>query len=306
MTKDHIQLLTFSQGVVADYEKKNQIGSFLAPEVVVGGGIYHYKDYGLGNAFTAIDMRRVIGGPSKMLHLSVNDLQDINSEYSLATFIDDQERENNPANIAVLEQRKITDLVNTAMNNNLYLVLAQARTLVNNGSGGTPLPAIYGPPTGVWGATGTANDPVNEINAVCKYIADNYGIVPNRIYFDSGAWLKYQGNPNVRGRFQGVLVQAVTPENTKQLWNIPLDPKVNQGALYEGGTGFSDCIIFFGQDGPSQYDASFMKTFVNVAGRFTRIRSWRDEETSSDKYKASWFQKIKITGQATAVRLTIT
>ncbi len=36
MTKDHLQLLTFSQGVVADYERKNSIGSFLAPEVVVG------------------------------------------------------------------------------------------------------------------------------------------------------------------------------------------------------------------------------------------------------------------------------
>jgi hypothetical protein len=302
MTKDHLQLLTFSQGVVADYEKRNQIGSFLAPEVVVGGGIYHYKDYGLGNAFTAIDMRRVIGGPSKMLHLSVNDLQDINSEYSLATFIDDQERENNPANIAVLEQRKMTDLVNTAMNNNLYLVLAQARTLTNQSG-------VLSGVTGAWSA-GTAqastNDPVNEINVVCKYIADNYGIVPNRIYFDSGAWLKYQNNSNVRNRFSGVLVQAVTPENTVQLWNVPLQAKVNNGALYEGGAGFSDCIIFFGQDGPSQYDTSFMKTFVNVAGRFTRIRSWRDEDTSSDKYKASWFQKIKITGQATAVRLTIT
>src|ERR1700747_2436974 len=241
MYKDHIQLLTFSQGVVADYEKKNQIGSFLAPEVVVGGGVYHYKDYGLGNAFTPIDMRRAVGGPTKMLHLSVNDLQDINTEYGLATFIDDQERENNPANIAVLEQRKITDLVNTVMNNNLYLVLAVARTLVINGSGGTSLPAAY-PVTGVWGGTpGQANDPVNEINLVCKYIADNYGIVPNRIYFDSGAWIKYQNNPNVRGRFQGVQVQAVTPENTVQLWNTPLQPKINQGALYEGGT-FSDCI----------------------------------------------------------------
>src|SRR4029077_4010032 len=137
MYKDHVQLLTFSQGVVADYEKKNQIGPFLAPEVVVGGGVYHYKDYGLGNEFRSIDMRRAVGGSTKMLHLSVNDLQDINAEYGLATFIDDQERENNPANIAVLEQRKITDLVNTVMNNNLYLVLAAARTLVNNGSGGT-------------------------------------------------------------------------------------------------------------------------------------------------------------------------
>src|SRR5260221_13974224 len=109
MTKDHLQLLTFSQGVVADYERKNSIGSFLAPEVVVGGGIYNYKDYGLGNAFTAIDMRRAIGGPSKMLHLSVNDLQEIKVEYRLGTFINDKKLEYNPANISVLEKTKRTD-----------------------------------------------------------------------------------------------------------------------------------------------------------------------------------------------------
>jgi hypothetical protein len=301
MYTDHVQLLTFSQGVVADYEKKNQIASFIAPEVVVGGGIYFYKDYGLGNAYTRIDMRRALGGATKMLHLSVNDLSDINDELGLATFIDDKEREQNPSSIAVLEQRKITDLVNTVMNNNLYLVLDAARTIANHGSGGDG--AISGV-TGIWGAS-TTNDPVNEINLVCKFISDNYGIVPNRIYFDSGAWIKYQNNPQVRGRFQGVQVQAVTPENTVQLWNTPLQPKINQGALYEGGV-FSDCIIFFGQDGPSQFDPTFMKTFVNVAGRFTRIRSWRDEDTSSDKYKAQLYQKIKLTGQATAVRLTIT
>jgi hypothetical protein len=301
MYTDHVQLLTFSQGVVADWEKKNQIASFIAPEVVVGGGIYFYKDYGLGNAFTRIDMRRALGGATKMLHLSVNDLSDINDELGLATFIDDKEREQNPSSIAMLEQRKITDLVNTCMNNNLYLVLDGARTIANHGSGGDG--AITGV-TGIWQAVST-NDPVNEINLVCKYIADNYGILPNRIYFDSGAWVKYQNNPQVRGRFQGVQVQAVTPENTVQLWNVPLQPKINQGALYEGGV-FSDVIIFFGQDSPSQFDPTFMKTFVNVAGRFTRIRSWRDEDTSSDKYKAQFWQKIKLTGQATAVRLTIT
>jgi hypothetical protein len=302
MTKDHVQLLTFSQGVVADWERKNQIASFMAPEVVVGGGIYHYKDYGLGNAFTPIDMRRAVGGPTKMLHLSVNDLSDINREYSLGTFIDDQERENNPANIAVIEQRKITDLVNTAMNNNLYLVLTQARTLTafTVGGGANQLPAPF--TGGAWSAT--TNDPVNDINLVCKYIADTYGIMPNRIYFDSKAWLIYINNPLVRGRFQGVLIQSVTTENAATVWNIPLDAKVNQGALYEGGT-FSDVIVFFGQDGPSQYDSTFMKTFVNVAGRFTRIRSWRDEDTSSDRYTCSWFQNIKLTGQATAVRMTI-
>jgi hypothetical protein len=84
-----------------------------------------------------------------------------------------------------------------------------------------------------------------------------------------------------------------------------MDCKVNQGALYEGGSGKSDCIIFFGQDGPSQFDTSFMKTFVNVAGRFTRVRSWRDENTSSDRYKCTFYQNIKMTGQNTAIRITI-
>jgi len=300
MTKDHVQLVTYSQGVVADWERKNQIASFISPEVVTGGGIFHYKDFGMGNAFTAIEMRRALGGPTKMLSLSVTDKQGINVEYGLSTFIDDQEREQNPQSATLIEQRKISDLVNTAMNNNLYLILAQARTVTNSGTGGAG--AIAGV-TGIW--SNTANDPVNEINLCCKYITDNYGVVPNRIYFDSKAWIIYQNNPNVRGRFQGVLVQAITPENTQQLWNVRLDPRVNQGALYEGGAGKADCLIFFGQDGPSQYDVSFMKTFVNVAGRFTRVRSWRDEEISSDKYKVSWFQSILVTGYGTAVRLVI-
>src|ERR1700751_4984688 len=123
MTKDHVQLLTFSQGVVADLESENDIAAFLAPEVVVGGGVYHYKDYGKGNAFTRMDMRRAVGGGAKQLALSVNDLSDINREYALETFIDDQEREQNPADIGTLEQRKIKDLVYSAMNNNLYLTL---------------------------------------------------------------------------------------------------------------------------------------------------------------------------------------
>jgi hypothetical protein len=303
MTRDHVQLLTFSQGVVADWERRNQVAAFLAPEVVVGGGVFHYKDYGLGNAFTPIDMRRAVGGPSKMLSLAVADVSDINREYSLATFIDDQERENNPQTIGVLEQRKITDLVNTVMNNNLYLVLQQARTLTayTVGGGANQIPAPF--TGGAW--TNTANDPVNDINLICKRITDTYGIMPNRIYFDSQAWIIYINNPLVRGRFQGVLIQAVTPTNAATMWNIPLDCKVNQGALYEGGSGKSDVIVFFGQDAPGQFDTSFMKTFVNVAGRFTRIRSWRDEDTSSDKYKATFYQNIKLTGQATAIRITV-
>lgn len=306
MTKDHVQLLTFSQGVVADWERRNNIASFIAPEVVVGGGIFHYKDYGLGNAFTPIEMRRALGGPTKMLHLNVNDLQDINTEYSLGTFIDDQERENNPLDISQLEQRKITDLVNTVMNNNLYLTLALARTVT--ASTVTQIPGLSIPSGG--GASNpnwsvSTNDPVNDINLCCKFIADNYGILPNRIYFDSRAWLIYINNPLVRGRFQGVLIQSITPQNAGSMWNIPLEPRVNQGALYEGGTGLSEVLIFFGQDAPGQFDTSFMKTFVNVAGRFTNIRSWRDEDTSSDKYKCTFWQKLKLTGQATCVRLQI-
>ena len=291
--KDHVQLLTFSQGVVADWEAQHQIGAFMAPEVVVGGGIYHYHDYLKGNAFNRLDMRRAIGGPARELAIGMNDLQAVNVEYALETSIDDQERELHPVDMGVLEQRKISDLVNTAMVNNLYLVLDKMRTLSASAIG----------TGGAW--SNTANDPVNDINLACKSISDTYGILPNRIYFDSGAWLKYINNPLVRGRFQGVLIQAVTPENTKALWNIPLDCKVNQGALYEGVVA-ADCCIFFGQDGPSQFDTTFMKTFTNVAGRFTRVRSYRHEQTSSDRYKLSWFQNIALTGQNTAIRFAVT
>jgi len=293
--KDHVQLLTFSQGVVADWEREHQIGPFMAPEVVVGGGIYHYHDYGKGNAFSRLDMRRAIGGPARELALGMSDLSAINKEYALETSIDDQERELHPVDIGVLEQRKITDLVNTAMVNNLYLTLDLMRTLTASGSIGTG---------GAW--SNTANDPVNDINLACKNIADNYGVLPNRIYFDSGAWLKYINNPLVRGRFQGVLIQAVTPANAATMWNIPLDCRVNQGALYEGVATGNDCCIFFGQDSPSQFDTTFMKTFVNVAGRFTRVRSYRHEQTSSDRYKLSWFQNIALTGQTTAIRFAVT
>ena len=291
--KDHVQLLTFSQGVVADWEAQHQIGSFMAPEVVVGGGIYHYHDYGKGNAFARLDMRRAIGGPARELALGVSDLSAINKEYALETSIDDQERELHPVDMGVLEQRKISDLVNTAMVNNLYLTLDAARTLTATAIG----------TGGAW--SNTANDPVNDINLACKSVADAYGVLPNRIYFDSKAWLIYINNPLVRGRFQGVLIQAVTPQNASTMWNIPLDCRVNQGALYEGTTTGSDCIVFYGQDGPSQFDATFMKTFTNVAGRFTRVRSYRHEQTSSDRYKLSWFQNIVLTGQNTAVRFTV-
>src|ERR1700758_2097410 len=160
MTKDHVQLVTYSQGVVADWEANNGIAGWMAPEVVVGGGLYYYKDYGFGNAFTRLDMRRVVGGPTKMLAVSTNDKQGVNTEFGLATFIDDQERENNPVNITTLEQRKIKDLVNTSMNNNLFMVLDTMRTLANagTGSGGTNPPGM-GVVTGTW--SGTANDPVN-------------------------------------------------------------------------------------------------------------------------------------------------
>ena len=112
---------------------------------MVGGGIYHYKDYKLGNAFNRLDLRRSVGGPAKELAIDVADLSDINREYALECFIDDQERNNNPVDIGVLEQRKISDLVNTCMNNSLYLTLDQMRTLTafTVGSGANQIPAPF-------------------------------------------------------------------------------------------------------------------------------------------------------------------
>jgi hypothetical protein len=79
-----------------------------------------------------------------------------------------------------------------------------------------------------------------------------------------------------------------------------LEIRIGGGNLYEtaaaSGPSYSDVLLYYSQDDPSQMDASFAKTFVRTPNRFTAMRQYREEKIRSDVYYLDWQQLPVITG----------
>jgi hypothetical protein len=292
MPIEHYQLLTYAKAIAGDWEARNNLGGFVAPNVVVGGGKFFYRDYKTGNAFKTVTTRRAMGGPAARLAMDIDDVEDTTSENALEAFIDDQERNNNPLTISQIQRRKVADLTNTTLNNNLRQVMGLARTST------TPVAGA-----GNW-ITSTTVDPIHEVDTQIKAMGDATGISPNKIYFDASSWLVFRNHPAVLARIK-VGIAIITLDMVPSLFALPLIPMVGGGAKY-AEAGAKDVIVFRSDDSPSTEDASFMKTFVQQEGRFTNVRSYRDENRSSDIYKLIWWQQLRVTGQSLAFKLSLT
>jgi hypothetical protein len=291
MAIEHWQLLTYAKAIAGDWEAKNQLGLFFAPTVTVGGGQFFYRDYKSGNAFRVISTQRALGGPAARLAMDIDDIPGITTENAIEAFIDDQERNANPLTITQIQRRKVADLTYTSLNNNLRQILALARTVV-------PTPSI-----GVWAATQT-EDPIQTIDLLMKAQLDATGILFNKIYFDASSWMVFRNHPLVLARIK-VGVAVISPEFAPSLFAFPLQIMIGGGAKYYEA-GAKDVFLFRSDDSPSTEDASFMKTFVQSDGRFTNVRSYRDENRSSDVYKLVWWQKIVVTGTSLVARISLT
>jgi hypothetical protein len=290
---EHWQLLTYAKAIAGDWEAKNLVGEFFAPTVVVGGGQFFYRDYKSGNAFRIVDTGRALGGPAARMAMDIDDIAGITTENALEAFIDDQERINNPLSVGQIQRRKVADLTYTSLNNNLRKVLTVARNVT----------AVSG--AGIW-ITTTTNDPIVDIDTQCKAILDATGILPNKIYMDANAWLTFRNHNLVLARIK-VGVAVINPEFAASLTAFPLEWHIGGGQkYYEPTAGHGDVFIFRSDDDPSTDDASWMKTFIQQEGRFTNVRSYRDENRSSDVFKILWWQQIAVTGAALVRRLTIT
>ena len=292
MPIEHWQLLTYSKAIAGDWEARNQLGQFIAPNVTVGGGQFFYRDYKSGNAFKTVTTKRAMGGPAARLAMDIDDVKDTTDENALEAFIDDQERVNNPLTISQIQRRKVADLTYTSLNNNLRLVMQLARSSL------TPVAA-----KGVWITTQT-EDPILTIDNQIKTMLDATGIMPNKIYFDASSWLIFRNHPLVLARIK-VGIAIIPVELLTSLFSIPLTPFIGGGAKY-AEAGAKDVIVFRSDDNPSTEDASFMKTFVQQEGRFTNVRGYRDENRSSDIYKLIWWQQLRVTGTALAFKLSFT
>jgi len=292
MPIEHWQLLTYSKAIAGAWEAQNQLGQFIAPNVVVGGGQFFYRDYKSGNAFKTVSTLRAMGGPAARLAMDIDDVQDTTRENALEAFIDDQERINNPLTISQIQRRKVADLTYTSLNNNLRTVMSLARSSTT---------AVAG--KGVWISTQT-EDPILTIDTQIKAMLDSTGIMPNKIYFDAASWLVFRNHPLVLSRIK-VGIAIIPVEMLTSLFSIPLTPFIGGGAKY-AEAGAKDVLVFRSDDAPSTEDASFMKTFVQQEGRFTNVRGYRDENRSSDIYKLIWWQQLRVTGTALAFKLSLT
>jgi hypothetical protein len=292
MPIEHYQLLTYAKAIAGDWEARNQLGAFMAPNVVVGGGQFFYRDYKSGNAFKTVSTLRAMGGPAARLAMDIDDVQDTTRENALEAFIDDQERINNPLTISQIQRRKVADLTYVSLNNNLRTVMALARSSTT---------AVAG--KGVWITTQT-EDPILTIDTQIKAMADATGIFPNKIYFDASSWLVFRNHPLVLARIK-VGIAIIPVDLLTSIFSIPLTPFIGGGAKY-AETGAKDVIVFRSDDNPTTEDASFMKTFVQQEGRFTNVRGYRDENRSSDIYKLIWWQQLRATGTALAFKLSLT
>lgn len=294
MPYDVSQLLTYAQGIVGDWAQKNNIASFLAPEVPVVTEKFFYKNYGSGNAFLAIDTRRSLGGSAARLGYTVTDSQGVLGENSLETTIDDIERRQNPESESTLEMIKTRDLTLTILNNYLkaLFVFMKANVSVTGSLGNWSVQTV---------------DPVLEIDNIVKLTTDNTGVVPNRIYMDLTSWLLFKNNTKVLDRIRFTRLGNATLDTVTQLFAVPLEIRIGGGALYtDVGGSQNNVFVFYGQDSPGIQDPTFMKVFVRTANRFTAMRQYREEKIRSDVYYLDWQQLFAITGAGIVTRILIT
>jgi hypothetical protein len=248
--------------------------------------------YGDGGVFLPDQTLRAVGGMASRDSFTVNDLQGFLESHSKETFIDDQEREDNPLTITQIQERKVYNLVTRIMNGYAQKVFAMAKTTAVTGS------------MGAWSGSST-EDPIAEINSLAKLVLDATGVVPNKLYFDLGAWLAFASNPKVVARRPGAEVSFITPAIANQLFAVPFDIRIGGGAKYQG-TASDDVFLFASQTAPTADDASWLKTFVLVPNRFTRLFGYRDDRARSDIYALDWREKLTVTGSSLVKRITVT
>jgi hypothetical protein len=291
MAYDVTQLLTYSQGLVADWAQKNKIAKWLIPEVLVTSKKVFFKIYDSTDGFQVIDTRRAIGGTSARTQLKVTDSTIVLDDNSFETTIDDQERRDNPETGTVLEKIKVRNLTLKVLNNFLAQVF---KFIYDNVS-------VTGT-FGVWSGASTV-DPVAECDAIIKAQVDT-GIPPNKLYFDLTSWIQAKNNKQTLARlvYSGVPTQNVTLEAFRNMLSIPLDIQIGGGLKYEG-TSQNNVLIFRADDGVAQEDPSFAKCFTLNPDRFANLMQYRQEEIQSDVYRLTWSQDLVLTGPALATRI---
>jgi hypothetical protein len=299
----HVTLTNYARGLAQDV--RSSLADFLAPEVVVTSASGQYKLFNDKNAFQAPSTSRAVGGPAKRLNFEADDPPYNCLPQALEIAIDDHERdEAGQGDPLRLEEAKTQTLITNA-------VVAHEKKVFDFASSTlTPVSGI-----GAWGGNSSA-DPVAELDALIEALATDIGQMPNRMVIGLPAWSILRHNPAVVAKFPGASQVGVTrTQFSTLLLNPEIDIRVGVLSVDQNKWGKAksnkniigaDIYLFYGQDKPSQYDASFMKTFRTRRGGVDAVRVYREENHRSDILAVDWTEDIKITAPICGRRVSVT
>jgi hypothetical protein len=294
-------LTNYAQGLAQDLASAT--ANFLAPIVEVPAGLGRYKQFDEKNAFQIYNTERALGGPATRIQFAASDPTFDCRPQALEAGIDDAEYDAAGADNAVrLEESRVRTLLTSATLAHEDKVYQVAKTVSAVGGKGN------------W--SNASVDPVAEIDEQIEALATTCGVLPNRIVFGLGAWRVARNHAKVINRMPsnaavGVLVQQFAA----MLMNPNMEIRI--GVLSKDTTRFgaaksatnligAEVFVFLGQDTPSEFDPSFMKTFMTRSGGVDAVRTYRDESTRSTVHAVDWSEDVKITGSMAVKRLTIT
>ena len=293
-------LTNYAYGLEQDV--RSAIADFIAPPTPVGVSIGQFKSFGDKNAFVVYETARALGGPATRVAFSASDSTFNCKPQALEVPIDDAERAPDGDDLNLEQARIRTLVVNGAVaHENKVMVAAKAAVSAESGKGN-------------WSSANV--DPIAELDEQIEALAIATGMMPNRIVLGIGALRILRNNPKVVAKFPGAAAVGVSvPQVASLLLNPGIDIRV--GVLSKDSTKLgqtksaanivgAECFIFLGSATPTQFDPSFMKTFMIRGGSVTAVRQYRDENVRSDIYATDWSEDVKVTGTACVKRLTIT
>jgi hypothetical protein len=293
-------LTNYAQGLSQDLASAT--ATFLAPIVEVPAGLGRYKQFDDKNAFQIYNTERALGGPATRIQFNATDPSFDCRPQALEVGIDDAEYDAaGDTGAGRMEESRVRTLVTSATLAHEDKVIQVAKTITAVAARGN------------W--SNATIDPVTELDEQIEAIANACGMLPNRIVFGLGAWRVARNNPKVINRMPANAAVGVA---LQQFATMLLNPniEIRVGVLAKDLSKFgatknasniigAEVFLFVGQDTPSEYDPSFMKTFMTRSGGVDAVRSYRDESARSTIHAVDWSEDVKITGTAAVRRLTI-
>lgn len=296
-------LTNYARGLAPTLEDKT--ASFLAPEVPVATAVGYYKSFDDQMAFQREVTERARGGTAKRLQFDSSDPSYNCTPNSLEIGIDDYERDQaGPADLLSLQQAKVRVLLgvaNVSLTADVVETATNALTAENN--------------RGTWDAATASNidDPVREIDEQISAIANECGLLPNRILFGLGAWERFRNNPNVIGRQPGAsLIGLTTGQASSMFLNPAIEVMVSTlsrdrsklgGISDKANLVGDDVFIFHASANPTQWDPSFMKTFRTRRGGVSQVYTYRDDASRSDILAVDWTADLRVTSPVCGRRI---